>query len=293
MNATPVKIAGIIVNWNSSTDTIRLLRLLADTYPYVRPVVVDNASDPVDRLALEAVHAETWLLERRSHNGGYAAGVNAGLRISSELGCDWAWLINPDSLPFPRCLEKLLEYAEDAVALAPRQITSGAPFDLGSTYVSAAVTRRGRVRHIRCDGCARGAHDVDVVTGTGLLVNVPAAFEAGLLNESFFHYKEEFEFVERLGCLGGVRLVCSARFWHERGASLGHQSHDAAYYRTRNELLYVRTRHPKGWWFKLRTWRFTCRSLYSHRGQHSEVRRATLQGIRDGWRGVSGRRVSQ
>jgi GT2 family glycosyltransferase len=101
------------------------------------------------------------------------------------------------------------------------------------------------VAPFRCAGCDLGAHEVDVVTGTGLMLDVAWALRVGLFDENFFHYKEEFDLVRRIGGAGGrVGLVCAAEVWHRRGGSLSGSSPRAQYYHHRNEVLYVRKHYP-------------------------------------------------
>lgn len=282
-------VGAVIVNWNSSADLLDCVRVIGASFPDVTVVVIDNRSEPEQYDQLADLPGGVELVSLDANNG-YAAGVNAGIAALDRLGKTWAWLINPDARPDPMSLDRLLFASSGAVALSPRQYSSARPGS-GSTYASAATTRRGRVTAVLCDGCSNGVHEVDVVTGTGLLVQVQRSLEVGLLDESFFHYKEEFEFVERLSSLGAVRLVCHAGVWHRRGGSLAHESPQATYYRVRNELLYLRKR-SRIWFATPRVARTILRSLVSSirnvpSRQHSKaIRAAVLAGVT----GTSGQR---
>ena len=283
-------VAVLLVNWNSSQDVLRTVRTITLEYPQVRAIVVDNASALADREALAALELDGAIVDRLPENRGYAAGVNRGLRRARTLGSTWVWLMNPDALPYPGCLDTLLSASTGAVVLSPRQLTSTRPLDESATqYVSAAHRVDARWEHELCPGCAAGTHDVDVVTGTGLLVHVDAAHRAGYLAESFFHYKEEFEFTERMAQCGAVRYVCQARLWHQRGGSLSTTSPTADYYRVRNELLYLAMRSTGPWRLRGRAWRWSLRSLGSALRARPEARRAILLGLAHGIAGRSGR----
>jgi len=285
------KVAALLVNWNSSKDVLRTVAAIADEYPEVTVIVVDNGSELPDWDLLSVLRVNEVVLVRRSDNGGYAAGVNEGLRRARTLGSTWAWLINPDALPYPGCLDALLAASAGAVALSPQQLSSAIPLEEGSTQYTSAAHRVGtRWVHERCTGCAVGRHEVDVVTGTGLLIDAAAAHQAGYLDESFFHYNEEFEFTERLAQFGAVRYVCGARLWHERGGSLSATSPTADYYTVRNELLYLSMRLERPWRLRARTWRWSLRSLASAVGARPEARRARLDGVAHGLLGRSGPR---
>lgn len=284
------QVAVVLVNWNSASDVARTVRAITDEYPGLVTVVVDNASVQDDWERLSDLSSPGLQLDRLPENRGYAAGVNRGLALARANGMTWAWLMNPDALPYPGCLDQLLAAAEGAGVLSPRQLSSNVPLDHAAVqYVSAARMVGSRLRHETCAGCPSGRHDVDVVTGTGLLVNVDLAHEAGLMREEFFHYKEEFEFAERMAGLGAIRYVCSARLWHERGGSLAKSSPQAEYYRVRNELLYLSMRLESPWLARTRAWKWSLRSLGDALRAQPESRRAILVGLRHGLVGRTGR----
>jgi GT2 family glycosyltransferase len=279
------RVGVIIVNWNSSADTERCISEIHRLYPTMKVVVVDNGSSSGDRSSLQALaHPTTVIL--RDQNGGYAAGVNAGIRSLAIAGVTWAWLMNPDATPQPGSLEELLSRSDGAVALSPRQYSSSTD-GAAATYPSAAYIRRGRVRSTMCEGCSVGQHEVDVVTGTGLIVSIADAMQVGLFDESFFHYKEEFEFIERVSALGAIRLVCNASVWHRRGGSLAGDSPKAAYFRTRNEILYLR-KTSRYWFATPRLGRYLLRTVGRTVTASSAHRRSTLEGLIDGLSGTGG-----
>jgi GT2 family glycosyltransferase len=294
MNGGPgVKLASsvlaVIVNWNTSSETLACVGHLAREYPGLSILVLDNGSRTDEVESLERALPD-GSLEPLPLNLGYAHGVNRGFLAAKAGGYRWVWLINPDSRPRPGCLELLMANSHGAVALSPRQASSLSYKDMGAAYASAAMIRRGRVTPLVCiDGA--DTHEVNVLTGTGLLVDVQAAFGVGLLDERFFHYKEEFDFTERLARVGKLRLVCAAQMWHARGASLAHGSPTAEYYLARNELLYLKSRYIFGR-VQPRTARFVLRSLkraLDHlRDGRRTVARGILEGLADGMRGRGG-----
>jgi len=282
---TSGRIAAVLVNWNSSADVVRTVNAIKSEYEDVAAIVVDNHSADSDWSIVEESLSGEAILSRLPSNLGYGAGVNHGFRIALEQDFDWVWLMNPDALPYPDCLHQLLARSEGCAVLGPRQLSSDSPLsDDAEQYASAVRLNGTRASHETCSGCASGQHDVAVVTGTGLLVRVPFAHEGGLMNELFFHYKEEFEFVERMTQYGAVRYVCGARLWHQRGASLSQSSPRAHYYRVRNELLYLSLRLGTNWRRKARTWRWVARSVLGAARSTAQVRAATLRGLSDGLR---------
>lgn len=231
-----MKIAAAIVNFQSAQETVQRVRELYDMG--LRAIVVDNSPGSLDAEMLEPVTSLGAELIRSTRNGGYGAGMNMAMSRAIERGYEWAWLINPDSLPTQEALASLQRRLDDSVGLlVPKQVTG--PADHPETYVSAAMRHSHKYRPLLCEGCSDGAHDVAVATGTGLLVRLESWFDVGGFHEGYFHYKEEFELSERIARTQRVILVCSAEVWHERGGSLAHASKRATYYRVRNEFLFA------------------------------------------------------
>jgi GT2 family glycosyltransferase len=240
------QVAAIILNWNCAPDTLRCLDavLSGSTVPQV--FIVDNGSADDSVATLEKA-GDQFNLVALEHNLGYAGGMNAGIRAAHAAGAQWVWLLNADCVPGVDALRMLLENGSELAAATSVQVTSSSPQDAqAQPYLVAATLPNGRVKPLLCGGCAQRVHPADVVTGAALLIKTQAALEVGLLDERFFHYKEEFDLVVRIARSGGkVGLVCASKVWHQVGGSLHSASARARYYYARNEVLYVRKHYPR------------------------------------------------
>jgi GT2 family glycosyltransferase len=77
--------------------------------------------------------------------------------------------------------------------------------------------------------------------GASLFVRREVFADIGLLDERYFHYFEERDFVERARRRGWrLGLACRSRVLHEEGATLAMRSPQATYYFVRNQLLFER-----------------------------------------------------
>lgn len=98
-----MKIATIILNYNSSTDCSKCIGYLkAQQGVEQEIVVVDNCSQEDDRKAVETLCKEqgcTFITN--NENKGYNAGNNVGLRYAAEKGYEFAMIANPD-MEFPQ-----------------------------------------------------------------------------------------------------------------------------------------------------------------------------------------------
>jgi GT2 family glycosyltransferase len=288
-------VTAVILNWNSAADTIRCLRAVVGGSVVPSVVVVDNGSTDDSLRRLDEV-AGLCTVVRNAANLGYAGGMNTGLRAARQQGARWVWLLNADSVPRPDALEQLLAHAASYAVLASLQVSSDSPESTqAQAYTVAAMLPNGRVRPFECTGCAAAHHRVDVVSGASILFDIEAAFGVGLFDESFFHYKEEFDFIVRIGRAGGaVGLACTSVVWHQRGGSLSPASPRAGYYFHRNEVLYIR-KHYKRPILRLLSepvhYKLAGRSFVSLVAPDRARRRraaAVLAGYWDGVRGVTG-----
>ncbi|MCW3840036.1 glycosyltransferase family 2 protein [Micromonospora yasonensis] len=292
----PDRVVAVILNWNCADDTVRCLEAVraGSTVPEI--IVVDNGSSDDSIARLEKVEVPFTLL-RLDRNLGYAGGMNAGIREAHDRGAEWVWLLNADAVPRPHALSTLLRHEDRFAVSTPLQTTSAQPDDPNpEPYLVSAMLPKGKVRPFRCAGCAEGAHEVDMVTGAALLLRVSWVIGVGLFDERFFHYKEEFDLVRRIGDAGGrIGFVCGSEVWHRRGGSLSGSSPRARYYYHRNEILYVRKHYSR----PLRRLLFgepihyknVARSLFRiavGTGEHRRRSLAVLAGYWDGLRGIHG-----
>lgn len=112
------RICAVVLTYNCVDDLPPSLEgLISQRSIEVKIIVVDNASIPTNRAAMEdifreklpdgiivdAADATSDLLDtasavfvRNSHNSGYSAGNNIGARLAVAAGCDAVLIVNPD-----------------------------------------------------------------------------------------------------------------------------------------------------------------------------------------------------
>ena len=98
-----MKVAVIILNYNSSLDCIKCVSFLKrQTGVELEIIIVDNCSraDDVEQLCQLCKEQDCILIENHE-NRGYNAGNNIGLRYAAEKGYKYAMIANPD-MEFPQ-----------------------------------------------------------------------------------------------------------------------------------------------------------------------------------------------
>ncbi|MFE6646202.1 glycosyltransferase family 2 protein [Nocardioides sp. NPDC057772] len=231
-------IAVVVVTYNSA----HLLSDLVDSLPgglaglVWRLVVADNASgdDTVveaRRLAPDATVVET------GRNGGYAAGINAGVAaaFAEDRDLDAVLVLNPDVRLEPGCVAALARETGPGVGVAVPHLVDaegrliesmrGAP-SLVRAFADAVVgaNRAGRVRWageiVASPAEYERAQDTDWAEGSTQLISAACWRACGPWDESYFLYSEETEFHLRARDRGfRVRYVPAARAVHLGGES--------------------------------------------------------------------------
>lgn len=98
-----MKVAVIILNYNSSTDCRKCIGFLKQQQGVESEiVVVDNCSRENERKAVESIcKEEGCTFIANNENRGYNAGNNVGLRYAAKKGYEYALIANPD-MEFPQ-----------------------------------------------------------------------------------------------------------------------------------------------------------------------------------------------
>lgn len=233
-------LAVILVNWNTHDDVASCGQALESR---VHVVVVDNASDDQERTrALARLHPH-WTVVLRTENGGYAAGMNDGMRSALSRGFTHALLLNPDTYPTESLVDALWLRRDKGSVIGCRQLEVR-PDGEEAEYTTWACLRNAKPIWPESKRLLP-EKSVDIVSGAAMLVDLRDAASVGYMDERYFHYKEEFDFCFRLRRAGfNIHHTSAASLRHRRGGSLAISSPTAHYYDLRNELLFLRWNFP-------------------------------------------------
>jgi GT2 family glycosyltransferase len=228
--------------------------VLASTYRGFKLVVVDNGS--CER-APTAFPDGVDLVELRE-NLGYAGGNNVAIRRALDERARYVWILNNDAEAERDALSALVSAAETDSrwgALTSLVLTPDGREDEGLIGCLPDGERWDPVRRPYPLPLPRPLNDGDgpaeevgLLRGPSLLLRCDALREVGLFDETYFHYLEEMDLMERLARAGWrLGLVRSSRVKHAKGASLPYNTPQSLYYLHRNHLLFERKlfgRHP-------------------------------------------------
>jgi N-acetylglucosaminyl-diphospho-decaprenol L-rhamnosyltransferase len=255
-----------IVNWRTADLTIDCLRSIADQLvdvPSCRVLVVDNGSGDGSAARIEqAIGANGWhsfaTLIPLPTNGGFAAGNNAAIRAAfAQDGArpQFVLLLNPDTVVRPRAFRILLDFMlarpDVGIAGGRSEFPDATPQECCFRFPNAAAefafhlrTRWvGRLIEHRMPNIPipEAPLEIDWVSGAFMLVRSAVFADIGLLDESYFLYYEETDFILRAKRAGwSCWHVPESRVVHLVGQSSGVTTAD--HYQRRRPAYWYQSR---------------------------------------------------
>ncbi len=289
----------VAVNYNSAAFAEEFARSLAEVdYPNFEVIVVDNGSRDGSEEIIQSACPGAIVL-RCPENGGTAGGNNAGFRYCLEQGFDYALVLNNDTVVTADFLGKLVAAADERTVVVPK-ILYYYDHSIISTHAGGFDWRWGRFRntyHGKPDGPATNQpRDLQTASFCCALVPAAALREVGLLDERFFMYYEETDWLQQaLDKSFRLRYNPEAVIYHKESASSGGgwMTPFKQYYATRNRLYLIRKHQRSRFWFALFTLFFLAGRVpyiarYTLRRQ-GRMLRALLLGVWHYYRGRQGR----
>lgn len=276
-NSGATSVAAVVLNWNGWRDTVECLEgLFASTHRPSPIVVCDNGSadgslgllkqwaaengipyesfDSAPEALAAPYHGTTLIFIQNGENRGFAAGNNVGLRYALErTRAEYCWILNNDAVVSPNALGSMLEIAQEdptagmvgctLVNYDNPQVVQA----IGGGYIVPVVchdTQLGRGKKPRSEPARR--IELHHLIGACLLVRSKAIRDVGLMDESYFLYREETDWCIRMR-RRGWRLYCrpDATVRHKQARSVGFKSPTHDYYAVRNILRLVRKFFPE------------------------------------------------
>ena len=226
----------IIVTYNSSGHIAACLASLGRALDGIRAeiVVVDNASSDGTAAAVRAGFPAVRVIEL-PRNGGFAAGINAGLAATNGRYAAW---INPDTEVVDGQFAEIVRWldAHPAVGIAGLKLLDAyggiEPSDRGFPGFHSALGHRYSLltrvwpgnpyskRYLRTHTDRDGVAEADWVSGAALVHRRTLSESLGGLDEGFFMYCEDVDFCYRASLAGAAtRYLPFVTLRHEIGAS--------------------------------------------------------------------------
>lgn len=264
----PSRIGVVILNHNGWQNTVACAEsVLASAAPPAWLIIVDNDSSdgsrrwlrhwaaghmefalpelgapaaqakPLPLLELDEAQAETappapLVLLRRGCNGGYAAGMNAGIRPLLRWGAEAVWLLNNDTVVErqtlgamarrlfgkhrPGLCGSLVRYRQNGLV----QCCAGGRTNRW-TGLSVLEGNGERAQEVALLAPEAVESRLDFIYGASVMVSRAFLETVGLLDERYFLYYEEQDWAYSARGRFDFAYAPDAVIWHKEGATTG------------------------------------------------------------------------
>lgn len=238
------KIGIVLVNYNGEkfqNECIASIKLM--DYKDYKIIIVDNASKDNSVSMIKEKYDDIIIIET-GENCGVAKGNNIGIKKALELGCEYVLLLNNDTEVDSKMLSKMLSKANENTMVTckmyyynQKNIIWCAGGEIN--WKKATVTHYG-------DGDVdSGQYDnskfVEYTPTCCLLVHKNIFDKVGLMDENYFMYYDDTDFVVRANRIGvKIWYESTAKLWHKVSSSSGgRKSKISIYYGDRNRLYFI------------------------------------------------------
>jgi N-acetylglucosaminyl-diphospho-decaprenol L-rhamnosyltransferase len=196
--------ACVILNYNDSESTIRLINSIKDYEELDFLIVVDNKSTDDSFETLSKYSNEKIKVLTTNRNGGYGYGNNYGIKYAyNNLNATHILISNPDVEFSNRCVRAMktafIEHDECSI-VAPAVYNKGKVvawkipslfWDIGyATFVFRKLFKSKKEYPKNYFNNKKSCY-VDVVSGSLLMVDAKVMMEYGMYDEEMFLYNEE------------------------------------------------------------------------------------------------------
>lgn len=258
----------VVVNYNRWQDTISCLTSINRlTYQNFVVAIVDNgsSSEEQDHL-IEQINSNfphgKYIPIILKNNFGYAKGCNEGMKfLLQNFPCKYIWILNNDTIPQPDSLTAFRNCAERSnkkigiwggKLLYPDRKTIQA---IGGKY----IPEKAKGLHIGSGEEDHGQYDnpelakeMDYIVGASMFVSCEFVKDVGYMNEEYFLFYEEMDWVLRGKEKGWDIGYCpNAIILHKEGATIKkstlskYEIERIYFYSIRNKLIFTKKFYPQ------------------------------------------------
>jgi GT2 family glycosyltransferase len=258
----------VILNTNRRDDTLAALASLEQNdYKNHRVIVLDNASKDGSVESIRSAFPNVQIISLEE-NLGYAGNNNVGIKAALEMGADWVFVLNEDTIVATDCLGQMIKVGESNLKIGitgPTVYHHNEPDIIQSA--GGTLDRHWQPIHNGQNEKDQGQYTapkrVDWISGCAILVRREVIEQIGGLDERFFYYWEETDWCIRAREKGWeIWYVPQAKIWHKGVQRDYRPSPNVTYYATRNWLLVLSLHKAPLSVFAYVYWRIL-RTLYS------------------------------
>jgi GT2 family glycosyltransferase len=233
--------------------------LRAQNYPDFKIYIVDNASSEESRKYLKENFSEAEIIINKN-NDGFAKGNNDGIKAALADGCEYAFLLNMDTVIEPEAISEMIKTAETDEKIGAVQTRLMITLQCHSCEsrnlfsLDGKINSLGNITHFLGFGYCLGYGEewdgeksqianrksqIEIMypSGAAVLFKKAALNEVGLLDEEYWMYNEDQEIGWRLWLAGWKCILApEAVVYHKYEFS---RSISKYYWMDRNRILAI------------------------------------------------------
>ena len=225
--------------------------------PVPKPIrYSEYAYNDMERLADATNENAPLVLIRTGENRGFAGGNNVGLRYAMKRrDMEFVWLLNNDTVVHKDALKSMVREMRrnPSAGICGSKIISYHDPDKVQSLGGCRFNKwLGISGHIGAKTAASSAVDkpavlrqMAYVTGASMLVTQQFLNDVGLMDERYFLYYEEIDWVIRANSRYSLEFAPDSVVYHKEGASTGTtRSYFADFYSIQSRILFTRQHFP-------------------------------------------------
>lgn len=241
-------VAVILLNWNGCGDTLECIESLKSMdYNNFTIIVVDNGSrEDIGEALIKCSNVE---LVRNRNNYGFAKGNNIGIALANDLGCEFCWILNNDTVAERSALREMigvLLHDPSLAAVTNLILYYDDPtlsWFAGGLYKDELPAIKGYFEPVDFGQLqAERYTDTEYLCGCSFVARTEALKDVGGFDEAYFCYVEDIDLSRQLRQRGyKIGYVPRAVTYHKVSRSSGGDySPLKLYYKHRNMLYYAK-----------------------------------------------------
>lgn len=238
------KVVAVVLTWKDTEMATRCIEsVYANSYPNKACVLVDNGSDPPGcPIVQEKFPAlESVQLDR---NYGFTGGCNRGMERALELGADYVFMLNNDTIIHEHAIAELVAAMESQPRCGMATPILLYPGDEQRIQFFTGTMDRDVARHVHpgendlLTDAHRKTVETDFAPACAPMYRAQTLREVGMFDERLFTNWEDYDLVCRMQDAGWTFLsVGTAEVIHAHGQTTGKISPFITYFFTRNRLM--------------------------------------------------------
>ncbi|WP_343686271.1 glycosyltransferase family 2 protein [Chryseobacterium gleum] len=204
----------IIVTYNAMKWAERCFSSLRTSSVPVKCIVIDNGSTDGTQEYIKKYFPEVDFTQS-PQNLGFGKANNTGIEKAYKEGADFFYLMNQDAWIYPDSFQKLLDVynaypdKNQLGILSPIHMDgSEKKLDIFFERYLARNTPDNRIFSDSFNNSLKDYYEIDFVNAAHWLLPKATIEEIGGFNPYFFHYSEDYEYVQRISFFRKKIIVC-------------------------------------------------------------------------------------